>query len=485
MDQELRPLKDFLHLPYSELEERNLELKAARRQRKPESFFKQKLTKYLKEENRIKAVTVCFSDLEGKFLMLDYNKDFFLEADDNLTFDGSSIRGFSTQDKSDLRLHIDWSSFRWLPSDIFGPGKVIVFGLVHDKDGQPYGSDYRSNLKLLADELYSKEKMIVNVAPEVEGILLAGIDAEHSFDEKEGFDLVTRGGYFNALPQDTLRQFIDKVAEAQRAMGFENEKDHPEVAPSSFELNYKYADVLDAADQVQLYKLVCRQVAKSLGCTASFLPKPKMNINGNGMHTNISISQNDKNIFYDAKGEFNLSEKAHNFLASILYYAKDISLILNPSVNAFRRLDPHFEAPNEIKVSPSDRSAMIRIPIGNERSARIEVRSVAPDCNPYLEMFTLLKVGIKGMTASQKDLTTYQTVLQKREKLPGNIYDSLRYFKKSPIIKEVMGAENQQKFTELKEMAAHRCPKELGTLVKLGEIIYHHEITNQYLWTKF
>jgi len=485
MQNETPKIKDFLHISYNELEKRNLELKQARKKHKPQSYFRNKLIKYLKEESRIKAITVCFSDLEGKMLMLDYDKIFLLKSEDNLTFDGSSITGFTTQDQSDLRLQIDWSSFRWLPSDVFGPGKVIVFANINDQDGNPYHSDFRSNLQKLTTHIFAKDKIIVNVAPEIEGILLDGTDAEQNYDEKVGATLVTKGGYFNALPQDKLRQFIDKVAEAKRAMGFENEKDHPEVAPSQFELSYNYTDILQAADQVQLYKLVCRQVAKSIGVTATFLPKPKMNINGNGMHTNISLSKNGKNIFYDKKGEYNLSQDAHNFVSSILYHAKDMCLILNSSVNSYRRLDPHFEAPNEIKVSSIDRSAMIRIPLGNEKSARIEVRSVAPDCNPYLEMYTLLRIGLKGIKASKKELNEYQTILKKREKLPGNIYDALRYFKRSEIMKEIMNEENQQKYINIKETAINRCPKELGTLVKYGEIIFHHEVRNQYIWSKF
>lgn len=478
-------VKDFLALPYGELEKRNLEIKKERAEHKSEDYFRGKLTGYLKEEKRIKAVTVCFTDIEGKMLMLDYDKDFLIDAEDNLTFDGSSIRGFTTQDYSDLRLRVDWSSFRWLPADVFGPGKVVVFANVHDKDGKHYEACFRSALSMVTADIYKKDKLVALASTECEGILLKGPNAEQTYIEADGFELVTKGGYFNALPQDELRQFIDRVAEAKRAMGFENEKDHPEVAPSQFELNYKYADILQAADNVQLYKLVCRQVAKAMGCTATFLPKPKMNINGNGMHTNISVAKGGKNIFYDGKGKYGLSELAHDFLASILYHAKDLCLILNSSVNSYRRLDPNFEAPNEIKVSPSDRSSMIRIPLANERSARIEVRSVAPDCNPYLEMYALLKTGLRGMLGSKKEQTEFRTVLQRREKLPGNIYDALRYFKRSDWVREILGETNQQKFASFKEASANRCPKELGNLVKFGEIVFHHEVTNQSLWYKF
>ena len=166
------------------------------------------------------------------------------------------------------------------------------------------------------------------------------------------------------MPQDKLRLFIDRVAEVKNAMGFMNEKDHPEVAPSQFELNYSYTDALAAADKVLLYKLICRQVAENMGMTASFIPKPIADINGSGMHTNMSISKGGKNIFFDNKGEHKLSKFAWDFLQNILSNAVEMSLVLNSSVNSYRRLDPNFEAPNQVKVSAKDRGSMIRNPNG-------------------------------------------------------------------------------------------------------------------------
>jgi len=476
----------FLNLSYSELEERNLAIRKDRESGKSQEYFEKKFLEVLKKENGVKAVTVCFSDMEGKFHMLDYNKAFLLDSHDNLTFDGSSIKGFTPQHCSDLCLHLDWSSFRWLPADIFGHGKVLVFANVYDRDTKPYIGDYRTNLMLLARELKKKDKIQVNLAPEIEGIILEGENAEQNFDERAGFELASKGGYFNVLPQDKLRQFIDHLAEATRALGFRNEKDHPEVAPSQFELNYQHTEVVQAGDQVQLYKVIARQIAKNFGLTATFLPKPKMNINGTGMHVNISLSKAGKNIFFDSKGKYRVSSKAHDFITGVLYYANDICLGLNSSVNAYRRLDPKFEAPNEIKVSPSDRSAMIRIPFGNEKSARIEVRTVAPDANPYLAFYLILRAGLKCMEASKTKKKEYEELYKKPvKKLPRNIDQALRIFKNSDFINEVMLEENREKYAKLKENSADRCPRELGTRVKAGEVWYHHEVTNQVLWNKF
>src|SRR6185295_16315345 len=141
----------------------------------------------------------------------------------------------------------------------------------------------------------------------------------------------------------------DTAAEVQRAMGFENEKDHPEVAPSQFEMNYSYTEVNIAADQILLYKLLCRQVAARMDLTASFLPKPITGVNGSGMHTNLSISKGNTNLFYDEKGQDMLSAAGWDFIKRLLNHALDNCLIFNSSVNSYRRLDPHFEAPNQIK----------------------------------------------------------------------------------------------------------------------------------------
>ena len=475
-------LKNFFEISYEELEERNLEAKEKVLKRTSADSLQEYYLKYLHDEKALKAVTVCFSDLEGKLHMLDYDKKFLLKAHDNLTFDGSSVRGFSVVSESDLRLTIDWGSFRWLPSDVFGPGKVIVFGLIKDRDGSYYTSDMRGRLKVFCDELHAQESITANVSVECEGFLFQGTSAEQSYKSFEGFKLVSSGGYYNSLPKDPLKVFIDNLAEAQRAMAFQNEKDHPEVAPSQFELNYSYCDALVAADQLQLYKLVSRQVAANMGMTASFLPKPIAGINGSGMHCNISLSQKGKNIFYDSRGEEGLSQKAWDFVDRILNSANDICLCLNSSVNSYRRLDPNFEAPNQIKSSPVDRTSMVRIPLANENSARIEVRTVAPDANPYLAFLTLIKTGLHG---PMTETITSENRRTRTRFLPDNIYDGIRFFKGSDFIAEMIGPENKEKYIERKQAAADRCPKELGRFVKTSEVLFHHEVTNQYLWTRF
>jgi glutamine synthetase len=186
--------RNFLALTYGELEEKNLEAKADRVNRVSPDEVREKRLKYLTDEKRIKAVSVLFSDLEGRLHLLDYDKKFLLGSYENLTFDGSSIRGFTAQKESDLRLGIDWSAFYWVPADIFGHGKVLVFGIVIDKDGTPYAGDLRGVLKNYSDSLFKDKGYTLNAANEIEGFLFAAKAAERHSHEPGRFDpAVTTG----------------------------------------------------------------------------------------------------------------------------------------------------------------------------------------------------------------------------------------------------------------------------------------------------
>src|SRR5258707_11198435 len=188
-------LRNFLALSYDELEQLNLNAKEQRKNRVAAHKVQEDRLKYLTDEKRIKAVTVLFSDLEGRLHMLDYDKKFLIKSWDNLTFDGSSIRGFTAQRESDLRLAMDWLAIYRAPSDVFGSGKVLVFGHVIDKDGSPYAADIRGVLKGYADNLYEKKGYTLNAANEIEGFLFKGPDAERNYNETGKFEYVNTGGY--------------------------------------------------------------------------------------------------------------------------------------------------------------------------------------------------------------------------------------------------------------------------------------------------
>ncbi len=191
------------------------------------------------------------------------------------------------------------------------------------------------------------------------------------------------------------------------------------------------------------------------------------------------MSQGKSNLFWDAKGEEQLSQFGWDFLDRILMHALDLCLIFNSSVNAYRRLDPHFEAPNQIRASAVDRGAMVRVPIGNARSMRTEVRAVAPDANPYLALYAIFKTGIDGV------LSKVQNLRDGGRYLPDNIQQAIEDFKSSKWIAEILGPDVQGRYADLKQAAANRCPRELGTIVKSCEVQFHHAVYNQSLWNLF
>jgi glutamine synthetase len=197
------------------------------------------------------------------------------------------------------------------------------------------------------------------------------------------------------------------------------------------------------------------------------------------MHTNVSVSKGKTNLFWDPQGEEKISKLAWEFVDRILTAGNDLCLILNPSVNAYRRLDPHFEAPNQLIASAVDRGSMVRIPIGNERSSRVEVRAVAPDANPYMVLYGVFRTGIDGTISTQKDLR------KAKRFLPDNIYDAMANFSKAAWTKELFGEDVKERYVDLKRASADRCPRLLGTFVKTPEIQFHHEVYNQYLWNQF
>jgi glutamine synthetase len=266
----------------------------------------------------------------------------------------------------------------------------------------------------------------------------------------------------------------------QRALGFGNEKDHPEVAPSQFEMNYGYTEAPSRRPGAAL-QADRRQVAAQMDLTACFLPKPVAGVNGSGCTPTCRSRRGQEPLLRPRRARTGLSPSPGVFINRILASADDICLILNSSVNAYRRLDPHFEAPNQIKVSASDRGAMVRIPIGNERTARIEVRSIAPDANPYLAIYALLQDRPRGAgggggrdgkrsraRASCPTTSTTRSACSRRASMPGAA--------RRGCTRSTPSSSSPQ---------AERCAKALGSRVKRSEIQFHHEVTNQYLWGQF
>jgi glutamine synthetase len=397
---------------------------------------------------------VCFTDLEGRLHMLDYDKKFLLKLGR----------------QPDVRRLVDP---RVLAAARVGPAPgdrlagVLLAAVRRVRPGQGAGvrrgaapgrravpADLRARLKQYTENLLHKDGTTAQFGHEIEGFLFKGRDAERRYrrDRQVRVHLDRR-----LLPLAAGRP----AAQVHRHRGggpardgLRNEKDHPEVAPSQFEMNYSYTEALIAADQVQLYKLLCRQVAKNMDMTASFLPKPVTGINGNGMHTNMSIGKREEPVLGPGRRGRRV-RSGWAFIERILYSAPDICLILNPSVNAYRRLDPHFEAPNQIKASAIDRGSMVRIPLGNERSARIEVRSVAPDANPYMVIYTSCCAGLEGPQDRRRGR---QTSAVRTRFLPDNIHDAIRLFKGSKFSRRLLKARTSTRSSPNRGCGSSRRP---------------------------
>ena len=329
--------------------------------------------------------------------------------------------------------------------------------------------------------MYEKNGYTLNAANEIEGFLFAGVDAERHYHETGKFDYVNTGGYYHSLPGDPLRSFIDTAAEVQRAMGFENEKDHPEVAPSQFEINYGYGEVVAAADQIQLYKLICRQVATQIGHDR-LLPAQAGRRRERQRHAHQRLHQQGRQEpLLGSEGRRRSSRKlGWEFVDRILTHGNDICLLLNPSVNAYRRLDPHFEAPNQIKASAVDRGSMIRIPIGNERShaRRSALGGAGRQSLPR-------DATRSSRPASKATPRRSRTCARPSAFCPTTSTPRSRTSAIPHWTTKLLGEDVKGRYADLKQASADRCPRLLGTFVKPPEVQFHHEVYNQFLWNQF
>jgi len=445
--------------------------------------FSQDARNIIRETEGITEVIVMFTGLEGELHELPFEKRHFLNSEENLTFDGSSIGGFSTLDQSDLRLKPDWSSFKYAPADVFGPGKVIIIADVLDKDHKPYESDLRGTLKRgcsdLGEVLGMEGNVTFNIAPEIEGFLLEGINSDVNFNGKE-LTPADVGGYMRTRPGSKLSIFTERLRETLEALGMITEKRHGEVAPGQFEVNLKYANAVRAADQIQLYKYVAKEIAAQYGLTATFLPKVIEGINGSGKHINISVSQNGENRFYDTENHDGLSNLARRSIAGVLYHSPAITAVACSSASSYQRLDPKFEAPNAIQQSSTDRGSIIRIPIGDRNSTRIEARFPDPECNPYMALTLFLRAMVDGVVATGNKSAEMLALLENNEnpgKLPGSLSEALDKFEKSELANNAMGPDAHKKYLELKREATRKTGDEKLDIQR--SILGHHATRNQ------
>ncbi|WP_207942195.1 glutamine synthetase [Enterococcus sp. DIV2402] len=397
-----------------------------------------------KKEN-VRFLRLMFTDILGVIKNVEVpisQLDKVLE--NKMMFDGSSIEGFVRIEESDMYLYPDlatWMIFPWESEH----GKVArLICDIYNPDGTPFAGDPRGNLKRALADMEALGFTSFNLGPEPEFFLFK-LD-EHG---EITTDLNDQGGYFDFAPTDLGENCRRDIVLELESLGFEVEASHHEVAPGQHEIDFKYANVLEACDNIQTFKLVVKTIARKHGLHATFMPKPLYGINGSGMHCNMSLFKGEENAFYDPENEMELSATAYHFLAGLLEHARAYTAICNPTVNSYKRLVPGYEAPVYVAWSGRNRSPLIRVPESRGLSTRLELRSVDPSANPYLAMAALLQAGLDGI---KQELTPTPAVnsniyvmnederaAAKISDLPSTLHNALKELRKDDVIKDALG----------------------------------------------
>jgi glutamine synthetase len=328
--------------------------------------------------------------------------------------------------------------------------EIIIFGDVIDPKNGEYVYDSRTKLKkAIAHAKDVTGADTVNVGPELEFFLFRADEQGNPLIKDGKPVLVDDGGYFKGGRYGFVRKEIQLL---MHEMGYRFEYDHHEAAPSQHEIDMLFMNALDMADFMMLYRYAAKRVANAHGLFASFMPKPVMGVNGSGMHVHQSLFKDGKNLFFDKEDRHELSETAYQYMAGLMKYVPEITVFLNQWVNSYKRLVPGFEAPVYICWDPQNRSNLIRKPEyepGNEKAARLELRSADPGANPYLALAMMISAGVKGVEESlpkpkPSNMDVYHISQEEREKLgikslPGSLEDAVGLAEKSGLVKSVVG----------------------------------------------
>ncbi|MCI8476966.1 MAG: type I glutamate--ammonia ligase [Oscillospiraceae bacterium] len=408
------------------------------------AYTKEDIIRMVKEQD-IEFVRLQFTDIFGQLKNVAITASQVERAINNeIMFDGSSIEGFTRIDESDQCLYPDLDTFvvfPWRPSH----GKVArLICDVYNPDGTAFDGDPRGVLKRVIKKAEAMGYTSFNVGPEAEFFLFQ--------TDEEGKPTVKtndEAGYFDIGPLDHGEGTRREICMNLEQMGFEIEASHHEVAEGQHEIDFKYADALKTADNIMTFKLGVKIIAQKNGLHATFMPKPIFGINGSGMHTNMSLFRDGKNVFYDPDGPRKLSKECYSFIAGLLAHVQGMAAITNPLVNSYKRLVPGYEAPCYLAWSASNRSALIRIPASRGQSTRVELRSPDPACNPYLELAVCLAAGLDGI---EKGLTPPEEITENIfamdaaardaagiDSLPGSLEEAILALEADPLILNTLG----------------------------------------------
>ena len=408
--------------------------------------------------DKIKFVLLQFTDILGMIKSVTIPFDRLRDAlEKGVWFDGSSIQGFVRICESDMILKPDPSTYQVIPWKVEGKESARIICDVYTPEGEPFEGDPRGILKKALKEA-NRMGFAYYTGPEVEFYLL----------KKENEQITTVphdiGGYFDYPVRDLASEVREDIIFALEAMGMVGEMSHHEVGPGQHEIDIRYAEALNSADNVITLKYIIKSIASQHGLYASFMPKPLFKQAGSGMHVHQSLfDKKGKNAFYHPKDKYRISDVAYGFLAGQLVHAKGLTAIVAPTVNSYKRLVSGYEAPVYICWGQVNRSALIRVPRyspGREQSTRLELRCPDPSCNPYLAFAAMLSAGLDGIKKNMKppkpvEEDVYQFSEEKLaelkiDTLPFSIKRAVEELEKDEVLRQALGKHTYEKFREAK-----------------------------------
>ncbi len=408
------------------------------------------------EEKNVKFIELQFVDINGQVKSMTVPSNHVDKALENeMMLDGSSIKGFRSIETSDMFFFPDKNTFRVLPwRELDGVNTARLICDIHNANGTPFEGCPRCNLKRAMAEA-QKLGYSMNMGPEVEFFLF-----QKDKNNKVTTETIDRAGYYDIGPDDMGEDIRSEIILTLQEMGFDIEASHHEVADGQHEIDFKYADILTAADNVVTFRVAVKAIAAQYGMHATCMAKPIYGINGSGMHCNVSLFKDGKNAFYDAKTETKLSDVAMYTIGGMLKNVKHITAVTNPTVNSYKRLVPGYEAPVYLAWSLANRSALLRVPAKRGNATRVELRSPDPSCNPYLAFATILGACLDGVKnkivpPNQVDANIFALTPQERKKkkidsLPGSLAEALSLMEKSAVVKESLGEHVYNEFVTAK-----------------------------------
>lgn len=408
-------------------------------------------------DGNVDQIWLWFSDILGQTKGVAVTpREIEVAIHEGMGFDGSSVEGFARIYESDLMARPDPDTFRVFGTQVGEPSRhAMMFCDLETPEGKPYEGDPRQVLRRVLGKLHERG-MEMYVGPELEYFYFRSADSRELFD---------RAGYFDASMVSIGTELRRRTVAAIEAMGIRTEYAHHEVAPSQHEIDICYTDALSMADTVLTVRFMVKEVARANDAYATFMPKPVFGVNGSGMHVHQSIFKGEKNLFFDAKAEYHLSDFAKSYVAGLLRRMPEITLVLNQWVNSYKRLVPGYEAPVYLSWGQRNRSALIRVPryrVGREKSTRIELRSADPVCNPYLAFAVMLAAGMRGVDEGLKlgppveenifEMTPPQRMAREIGMLPGSLVEAIAEAERSDFLRETLGSHIFDKLIENKRI---------------------------------